>query len=165
MFYLLTPEVRYVLQAYTHQMAACLAEDSGDGSPAMRRLQQLTDECWTLIVIIGLTHVSGVKDLQDCNMGEGVACPDAKQPEFYCAIMVGPHCIRQCICVLLFSISLCCMCHCCMLVKLQGLLNLYRLNWLLIQAILSVGTTVACLHDLCVVSGDAACRMQLQQYA
>ena len=99
MSYLLTPEVRYVLQAYTHQMAACLAEDSGDGSPAMRRLQQLTDECWTLIVIIGLTHVSGVKDLQDCNMGEGVACPDAKQPEFYCAIMVGRHCICQCICV------------------------------------------------------------------
>ncbi|DBA95502.1 TPA: hypothetical protein ACH3X3_013360 [Trebouxia sp. C0006] len=80
-------EFAKIYTAYTHQMAACLAEDSGDSSPAMRRLQQLTDECWTLIVIIGLTHVSGVKDLQDCNMGEGVACPDAKQPEFYCAIM------------------------------------------------------------------------------
>ncbi len=68
MFYLLTPQVRYVLQAYTHQMAACLADDSGDGSSAMHRLQQLTDECWTLLVIIGFTHVSGMKDLQDCNM-------------------------------------------------------------------------------------------------
>ncbi len=58
MSYLLTPEVRYVLQAYTHQMAACLADDSGDGSPAMLRLQQLTDECWTLTFIIGLSLMS-----------------------------------------------------------------------------------------------------------
>ena len=78
-----------MLQAYTHQMAACLADVSDDSCPAMHRLQELSVECWSMIVIIGLSHVRGVKDLQDCNMGEGVACPDAKQPEFYCAIMVS----------------------------------------------------------------------------
>ena len=80
-----------MLQAYTHQMAACLADVSDDSCPAMHRLQELSVECWSMIVIIGLSHVRGVKDLQDCNMGEGVACPDAKQPEFYCAIMVSCH--------------------------------------------------------------------------
>ena len=88
-----------VLQAYVHQMAACLAhltqaplsEPEQTDRPAMQRLRELLAESGSLIVITLESNLQGFKDLQNCNFEEGVVCPDAQPPSFYCEVMVG-HC-------------------------------------------------------------------------
>ncbi len=85
-----------VLQAYTHQMAACLAElpdsklsEEGDfDCPAVHRLHELIIECGSLLVITLVSNPGGFKDLQNCKFDEGVVCPDAQPPSFYCGVMV-----------------------------------------------------------------------------
>jgi len=77
-----------------HQMAACLAQlpDSllteQSNSPAMQRLSELVIECGSLIVITLISNPKGFKDLQNCNMDEGMVCTDAQPPLFYCEVMV-----------------------------------------------------------------------------
>ncbi len=83
-----------VLQAYVHQMAACLAQltdtllTEHSSSPAMQRLSELVIECGSLIVITLISNPKGFKDLQNCNMDERIVCPDAQPPSFYCEVMV-----------------------------------------------------------------------------
>ena len=76
-------------------MAACLAHltatplsERSDG-PEMQRLQDLTVECGSLLVITLVGNPGGFKDLANCNMDEGVVCPDAQPPSFYCDVMVS----------------------------------------------------------------------------
>ena len=83
-----------VLQAYVHQMAACLAQltdtlpTEQSSSSAMQRLSELVIECGSLIVITLISNPKGFKDLQNCNMDERIVCPDAQPPSFYCEVMV-----------------------------------------------------------------------------
>ena len=81
-------------------MAACLAHltatslsERSDG-PEMQRLQDLTIECGSLLVITLVGNPGGFKDLQNCNMDEGVVCPDAQPPSFYCDVMVSCCAVR-----------------------------------------------------------------------
>ena len=87
------------MQAYVHQMAACLSLLSDDklneesDSPAMHRLHELLVELGSLLLITLSSNPGGFKDLQNCNFEEGVVCPDAQPPSFYCSVMVSdsPH--------------------------------------------------------------------------
>lgn len=82
-------------QAYTHQMAACLAHLSDEGltdesnSPAMQRLLDMSIEHGSLLAIIAMSNPGAFKDIQNCKLDEGVVCLDARAPSFYYNIVVS----------------------------------------------------------------------------
>ena len=95
-----------VLQAYVHQMAACLARltdtllTEQSSAPAMQPLSELVIECGQLLVITLISNPERFKHLQNYNMEERIVCPDAQPPSFYCKVMVICKSVSQCCCVL-----------------------------------------------------------------
>ena len=63
-----------------------LTEDSKH--PAEQRLDELIKEFWSLMALLLLSRPDTFKDVQNCKTDEGVVCPDAQPPSFYCEVMV-----------------------------------------------------------------------------
>lgn len=83
------------LQAYIHQMAACLAkltleeQTEESNTPVMYRVHELVIECSSLLVITLMSNPSMYKDLQHCKFDEGAVCLDAQLPMDCCSVLVS----------------------------------------------------------------------------
>ena len=83
------------LQAYIHQMAACLAkltqqEQAEEGNAlVMHRMHDLVIECSSLLVIVLMSNPSMYKDLQHCKFDEGTACWDVQSPMDCSSVLVS----------------------------------------------------------------------------
>ncbi len=105
-----------VLQAYIHQMTACLAHltdrplTEKSISPAAQRLSELAIECGQLLVITLISNPERFKDLQNYNMDKRIVCPDAQPPSFYCEVMVTCKSVKPMLrvcCAACFASSMC----------------------------------------------------------
>ena len=78
------------MAAYLTQLqSTSLSETSNH--PAEQWVRELQKEFWCMMALTILANPGSFKDVQNCKVDEGVVCPDAQPPSFYCDLMVSQH--------------------------------------------------------------------------